>query len=124
VDGKQYTYKKVWLAPTMNGRYYGGGMMPTPAQDRLRQDGKVSLLIFHGTGKFRTLMIFLSLFKGEHIRHTKNVAILEGHDIRVEFDRPTPLQIDGETISGVTSYTVHSAERADAKDTEKERQFC
>lgn len=37
VDGKRHTYKKVWLAPTMNGRFYGGGMMPTPA-DRWRND--------------------------------------------------------------------------------------
>ena len=26
--------------------------------------------------------------------------------VEVEFDRPTPLQIDGETILGVTSYKV------------------
>ena len=106
VDGKQSTYRKVWLAPTMNGRYYGGGMMPTPNQDRLRDDGKVSLMIFHGTGKLQTLMIFPSIFKGEHIRHRKNVTILEGHDIRVEFDRLTPLQIDGETIPDVSRYEV------------------
>ena len=30
----------------------------------------------------------------------------EGKDITVTFDRPTPLQIDGETVLGVTSYTV------------------
>ena len=34
VDGIKYTYKKVWLAPTINGRFYGGGMMPAPGQDR------------------------------------------------------------------------------------------
>ena len=51
-------------------------------------------------------MIFPSIFKGEHIRHQKNVTILEGHDIRVEFDRPTPLQIDGETIPDVSRYEV------------------
>ena len=106
VDGKQYTYKQVWLAPTMNGRYYGGGMIPTPDQDRLRQDRKVSLMVFHGTGKLRTLMIFPSIFKGEHIRYKKFVTILDGHDIRVEFDRPAPLQIDGETITNVSSYEV------------------
>ena len=27
VDGKEYRYKKVWIAPTMKGRYYGGGMI-------------------------------------------------------------------------------------------------
>lgn len=105
VDGKKYTYKKVWLAPTMNGRYYGGGMIPTPTQDRA--DGEnLSLMVFHGTGKLRTLMIFPSIFKGEHVKHKKSVEILSGKNITVEFDRPTPLQIDGETFLGVTSYTA------------------
>lgn len=106
VDGKKYTYKKVWIAPTMNGRYYGGGMMPTPAQNRLAEDGTVSTMVFHGTGKLRTLMIFPSIFNGTHIKHTGAVEILRGHDVTVEFDRPTPLQIDGETVLGVTSYRV------------------
>ena len=34
------------------------------------------------------------------------VEVLTGRNIRVEFDRPTPLQIDGETIPNVTSYEV------------------
>ena len=109
VDGKKYTYKKVWLAPTMNGRYYGGGMMPTPDQDRLGAQKKVTVMVMHGSGKLKTLMIFPSIFKGEHIKHTKTVELLSGNDIKVEFDRPTPLQIDGETVLNVREYTVKSA---------------
>ena len=30
VDGTERVFKKVWIAPTMFGRRYGGGMMPTP----------------------------------------------------------------------------------------------
>ena len=111
VDGVDYTYKKVWIAPTMNGKYYGGGMMPTPKQDRLSEDGKVSLMLFHGSGKLKTLMIFPSLFKGEHVKHTKHIAIHEGHSISVKFDRPTSLQIDGETFLGVTEYKVTAKSR-------------
>ena len=104
VDGKIHTYKKVWLAPTMNGRFYGGGMMPTPEQKR--NSDKISTMIFHDAGKLKTLMIFPSLFKGEHIKHTNHVEILTGNEITVEFDRPVALQIDGETILGVSSYTA------------------
>lgn len=110
VDGEEYRYKKVWIAPTMNGRFYGGGIMPTPEQDRLG-DGSVSLMIFHGTGKLRTLMIFPTLFKGEHLKYTKAIAIHKGREVKVEFDRPTALQIDGETVLGVTSYKVTATER-------------
>ena len=114
VDGKTHTYKKVWIAPTMNGRYYGGGMMPTPEQKR--NSGTLSTMVFHNSGKLKTLMIFPSLFKGEHIKHTKHVDILEGKEITVEFDRPTSLQIDGETILGVTSYTATSEKMATVKE--------
>ena len=68
-------------------------------------------MLFHGTSNIRTLMIFPSIFKGEHVKHEKVVAIHEGHEISVRFDRPTALQIDGETILGVTEYTVHAKER-------------
>lgn len=111
VDGVTKKYKKVWIAPAMNGRFYGGGMMPTPAQDRLNPDRKVSVCIFYGSGKLKTLMIFPSLFKGEHIQKTKNVEILTGKEITVTFDKPCALQIDGETILGVSSYTVKSGEK-------------
>lgn len=104
VDGKEYSYKKVWLAPTMKGRYYGGGMMATPDQNRLASDGKLSLMLFHGHGKLATLIAFPSIFKGEHVKKEKMVAIHEGYDFEVTFDSPCALQIDGETILGVTSY--------------------
>lgn len=107
VDGKTYEFKKVWIAPTMNGRCYGGGMMPTPEQDRLG-DGRVSFMAFHGTSAIQTLLIFPKLFKGEHVKHTKHVKILTGKNIKVTFDKPCALQIDGETILDVSSYTVHA----------------
>ncbi len=104
VDGVEHRYRKVWLAPTMKGRYYGGGMMPTPRQDRRAEDGRLSIMVWHDSGKLRTLMAFPKIFAGDLGRYPKMVDVLEGHDIRVVFDRPTALQIDGETILGVTEY--------------------
>ena len=106
VDGVVREYKKVWLAPTMHGRFYGGGMMPTPDQQRLGEEKKLSTLLFFGSGKIKTLIIFPSLFKGEHVKHKKHVEVLSGKEITVEFDAPAALQIDGETITGVSSYTA------------------
>lgn len=68
--------------------------------------GTVSTMVFHGSGKLKTLMIFPSIFSCTHVRHTKQVEILTGHRIHVEFDRPTPLQIDSETIPDVTAYDI------------------
>lgn len=109
VDGVTHEFKKVWIAPTMNGKYYGGGMMPTPAQERLNEERELSVMIFHDTGKFKTLMIFPSIFKGEHIKKEKYVTVLTGKKITVEYSEPRPLQIDGETILGVKSYTAVSS---------------
>ena len=108
VDGVSHEFHKVWLAPTMNGRFYGGGMMIAPDQDRLNREHTVSVGIFHDAGKIKTLMIFPSIFKGEHVSHDKYFTTFKGHEITVRFDRPVALQIDGETIRNVSEYTVKS----------------
>ena len=110
VDGVEHVFEKAWLAPTMYGRFYGGGMMATPNQDRTAEEKTLSVMLFHGSGRIRTLAAFPSIFKGEHVKHTKLVTILTGKEITVRFDRPTALQIDGETHLGITEYaaTVHT----------------
>ena len=117
VDGITKEYKRVWIAPTMKGRYYGGGMMVTPEQDRFDPEGKVSFAVLHNSSALKTLMIFPSIFKGKHVEHTKQFEVRTGHEITVEFNRPTALQIDGETVLGVTSYTVKTGKLAQVKET-------
>ena len=109
VDGQTYTYKKVWIAPTMNGRFYGGGMMAAPTQDRLNSERELTLVIFNPKGRIKTLSIFPSIFKGEHINKANSTKLIKGKDIYVKFDRPTALQIDGETIRDVTEYRAVSS---------------
>lgn len=113
VDGVEHKYKKVWLAPTMNGRYYGGGMIPTPKQERLNEEHTVSVMVYYGSGKLKSLAVFPSIFKGEHVKHTEMVEVLSGKEITVRFDSPAALQIDGETIVGVTEYSVRTGKAAE-----------
>ncbi len=120
VNGKKYSYKKTWLAPTMYGKYYGGGMMPAPDQTRENPDGKISVMIFHGCGKLKALCLFPGIFSGKHVKKKKYVSVFSGNEITVKFDRPRALQIDGETIKNVTEYTVKSA-YAVASEKRKER---
>ena len=115
VDGKEYKYDKVWIAATMHGRYYGGGMQCAPEQDRLAGDGINTLVVWHGSGKIKTLTRFSSIFKGEHVKYTDMISIHKGHDITVRFDAPCPLQIDGETRLGVTEYKVSPGVRVGAE---------
>lgn len=104
VDGKEYHFDNVWIAPTMKGKCYGGGMIPTPDQNR--NGHELSVMIFHGKSKLGTLIIFPSIFKGEHVNHKKHVSVFKGKEISVKFNEPRPLQIDGETILDVLEYTA------------------
>ena len=115
VDGESFSFDNVWLAPAMNGRYYGGGMIIAPSQDRTKND-TISLVVFHNKSRLKTLMIFPSIFKGEHVKHEKTIKIVAGKEITVKFDKPTALQIDGETILGVTEYTARSHVLAGKKE--------
>ncbi len=120
IDGMSKSYKQVWLSPTMKGRYIGGGMKIAPQQDRKAKDGSVSLMVMRCRSKLRTLMVFPSIFKGDHVKRTEMVDIFQGYDIHVKFDRPTALQIDGETVLNVLEYTVKAPRLAEKKETEKE----
>ena len=108
VDGETHKYEKVWLAPTMNGRFYGGGMMATPNQDRLNPEHTVTTMVMFGKGKVGTLIAFPTIIKGEHIKKTNIVKTFVGKNVTVKFDRPVALQIDGETVLDVTEYSVET----------------
>ncbi len=115
IDGVTKEYKKVWLAPSMNGRYFGGGMKIAPEQDRLDPDGKLSFAIAHDLSRARIIPIFPEIFKGTHVRHTKYIEVVKCDEVTVKFDIPCALQIDGETILGVTEYTAYSRNAVKAR---------
>lgn len=104
VDGQVHEFDHVWIAPTMKGRYYGGGMNMAPDQDR--SSGKLSVVVYHCRSKLKALIAFPSIFKGEHVKKTGMVSVFTGNEVHVKFSRPCAAQIDGETVLGVTEYTA------------------
>lgn len=106
VDGKTYFYKNVWLCPSMLGRFYGGGMMIAPFQNRLSDERKLTVVVCHSKSRLKTLLSFPSIFKGSHAKFKKIISFIPGHEIKVEFDKAQALQIDGETVKNVLSYTA------------------
>ncbi len=106
IDDKTFTVEKSWLVPTMKGRFYGGGMMACPAQNRLSGDRKVSVMTYKTGSALTALIVFPNIFKGEHLKKDKVVRIYTGNRVKVSFDRPCALQIDGETVRNVTEYEV------------------
>jgi diacylglycerol kinase family enzyme len=108
IDGTEYHYKHTWLASTMNGRFFGGGLMCAPDQDRTNHEKKLTFVLANTRSRLSLIPVFLGVFSGKHVKHKKSVAIHKGLDITVEFSRPTTLQIDGEVILNVTKYRAYS----------------
>ncbi len=106
VDGVTQEYDNVWLAPAMKGRYYGGGIMMAPGQDRT--SGLVTIVVYHCRSRLRSLIAFPSAFKGEHVKKKGIITVLTGKEVHVRFSEPCAAQIDGETVLNVTEYRVVS----------------
>ncbi len=107
VDGVVKEYKKIWMAPTMKGRFMGGGMQIAPMQDRNNQDKSLTLCVLHDCTRLQILIVFLNVFKGTHTKFTKMIDFITVHDeVTVEYETNDAVQIDGETIKDVKSYTV------------------
>ena len=102
VDGKEYEFDNVWLAPAMKGRYCGGGMMLAPGQDRF--SGRLTVIVYMSPSKLRSLKNFPMIFEGKHVALTDMVKVIEGKKVHVRFSRPCAVQIDGETVLDVLEY--------------------
>ena len=111
VDGVTMEHDYVWLASTMKGRYYGGGLMVAPLQNRFDEEHRVSVVALYKKSRLGTLLRFPSLNKGEHIKKKDWVTTRLGKKVEVKFDKPCALQIDGEVVENVTSYTVEVPEK-------------
>ena len=104
VDGVKHTFENVWIAPTMKGKFYGGGMKMAPDQDRFSD--LLTVVVYHCPSKLKALIAFPSIFKGEHVKKTDIVQSFAGNEIKVRFSHPCAAQIDGETVLNVTEYTA------------------
>jgi diacylglycerol kinase family enzyme len=102
VDGVKHEFDNVWIAPTMKGRYYGGGMEMAPSQ--VRSSDILTVVVYHCRSKLKALISFPSIFKGEHVKKTDIVQVFTGNEIEVRFSRPCAAQIDGETVLDVSEY--------------------
>ena len=106
VDNRRTHIKKVWISDITFGTHCGSGMIPAPRQKRGSSDRKVSLSLLHSTGKLKTLMVLPSVFKGKHLKYKKNVTVLSGNRIDLDFEKEISVRIDGEVIDRVKDISV------------------
>ena len=108
IDGEKRSFNNVYLVSSMKGRYYGGGVMISPGQDR--QTGYLTLIVASDKGRLSALYNFMKVIKGKHLSEDNSglckVFICSGID--VVFSSPCALEIDGEVIRDVTSYKVRT----------------
>ena len=106
VDGGEEEYfDNVWMASTLGGKTYGGGVKIAPTYDRLEAD-YLELIIFTSPSAAKTLLAFPSIKNGTHADKNVGTHIFRGKKITVKFTSPRDAQVDGDTIPDVLEYTA------------------
>jgi YegS/Rv2252/BmrU family lipid kinase len=92
IDG-HYIETKSLLTAVANGRYYGGGMLPTPNAEI--DDGQFDICLISEVNRFKIFRFLPRFIKGLH-GSLKEVSFYRGKKITIECDRDLTINIDGE----------------------------
>ena len=82
--------------------------MVAPDQDRFNKDNLVTVVALYKKSRLGTLLRFPSLNKGEHVKKPDWVTVKTGKKVKVSFEEPCALQIDGDVVEDVLTYTVET----------------
>lgn len=104
IDGVTKSYEKIWMAPTMYGSYFGGGVNMAPSQDRDDPDHTMTCIVVYGVSRIKALCLFIPAVLGKGEGLSKHIEYKRGHHVEVEFDEPRTVQSDGETFLNVRKY--------------------
>ncbi|MEQ8705519.1 MAG: diacylglycerol kinase family lipid kinase [Phaeodactylibacter sp.] len=91
------------MATFANARRYGTGAIVNPFGQL--DDGQFETCIFMPWPRWYLLWMSILFFIGR-VDKSKYVKILSGDQVRVDADRPLPLQVDGELVGDVQSVVV------------------
>ncbi|TFD98178.1 diacylglycerol kinase family protein [Jeotgalibacillus sp. R-1-5s-1] len=120
LDGQPVSFEKVWFVTISNQPYFGGGMRIAPNADSM--DEKLDVTVVHGLSVIKFLTVFLSVFKGAHIRfkevHTAKVKKIEltlSHHVRLHADGEDKGKIgpDAKLFAQVAAKTLKIADFRD-----------
>jgi diacylglycerol kinase family enzyme len=109
LDGVKKTFKNAYLVVGSNGQYFGSGMKIAPKASLT--DGKLDVVIAHDISKLKILLIFLTIYWGQHLKFKKNVYTQKVSTMTIEFETSKIAQMDGECYDGVFSCDVKKAEK-------------
>ena len=103
VDGVSHSFGRTWLVQGARSVDWGG----------VGQEGAAALTtltVLHGAGRLTALRLLPAVLAGRRMKCRRHAAVLTGREITVRFDRPVPLQIDGEPGPEVREYTIRTAQ--------------
>lgn len=95
IDGESQEINSFLLA-IGNGKYYGGGIpiMPSAQID----NGYLEVCNVKDASNLKILFLFPSIFKEQHIKHTKYVSVYRAKEVIVNTTKEMIINIDGEII--------------------------
>lgn len=109
IDGHPYTFHKAYLVVGSNGQYFGSGMRIAPHANP--EDQSLEIVIAHNISRLKILLIFLTIYLGQHTRFKKHIFTAKGSSLTVTFETPKVAQMDGECFENIKTLTVGVAEK-------------
>jgi len=88
--------KRVLMIAAANGQYYGGGLKVAP--DAKPDDGLIDVCIGWEMGWWSTLKKLPRFVAGTHVT-LKEVRMLRGPELELEFLEPVQVELDGDVLS-------------------------
>lgn len=94
-NGTTYSGKFA-LACVCNGRYYGGGFMPSA--DAMPDDGELDIYLAKGMGLFSAAANIGKYASGRSDEVPQHIIHLRGQSISIEFPEESVINVDGESV--------------------------
>ena len=107
IDGEKHNFKKAYMVVVNNGKFIGGGMQITPKANL--NDEMLDVIIVHSLSKFMLLILFSTIYLGQHTKFKKWVFYKKCKSIKATFNTPQICQSDGEKFDDIKSMDIRSS---------------
>ena len=97
IDGERLDGKKTLIC-ACNGRFYGGGFNPVPEADPT--DGKLDVLVIEAVNLLQVAGVVGKYKNGQYKTLPKLVKHYRTNRLKIYFDKPTSINLDGEQRMG------------------------
>ena len=97
VDGERMPGERFTLMCACNGRFYGGGFKPCP--DAVPDDGLLDFVVIPAVSRLTVAALIQKFARGE-IGEIPKAILRRGREMKVNCDRLTSVNVDGERVEG------------------------